>query len=146
MCYLSCSKILGRRQANIVTSLPEPIVSSPLKSEKLRREDTRLTFARLRYGDGLCSTTAAGRFSAMCIWSQPPSSKFPKSEFSVVFHEQWHVIFNAACKECYAADDQQGRSLSRYVIIAIVNGMKRGTVPRCCISGSCISCAGDILL
>ena len=139
---------LGPRQANAVTSLPRPIASSLLESHNLRGEGTRLAFARLRYGDRPCCTIVARCYPAVCICreSQPPRFRFSESESSVVFQGQRHVISNAACKDWYAVNDQQGRPLSRYVIVAIVNGMERSIVPRYCIFHSCISCAGDILL
>ena len=81
------AKSLGGRQKNVVTSLPRPIVSSSLESDKLHSEDTRLMFAHLIYGDRLCGTIVARRFPAMriCRESQPPGPGFRKVSFRSCF-------------------------------------------------------------
>ena len=67
-------------QADVAKDHLRTTASSLLESDKIRGEDTRLMFVRLRYGDRLCSTTVARRFPAICIChkSQPPGSKCPE--------------------------------------------------------------------
>ena len=69
----------GGPEANVAKDHLRSTASSSLDSDKIHGEDTRLTFARLRYGDRLCSTTVARRSPAICIChkSQPPSSSLP---------------------------------------------------------------------